>query len=55
MEQQPNKVQSEDLFGIFIGKSTISTTADNINTNITLKGNGGVGYRYLNGVMIENS
>ena len=51
-----SSTQSTDLFGIFIGKSRISTTADNINTgNITLKGNGGVGYRYLNGVMIENS
>merc|ERR1711939_1093132 len=51
-----SSTQSADLFGIFIGKSRISTTADNINTgNITLKGNGGVGYRYLNGVMIENS
>ena len=51
-----SSTQSTDLFGIFIGKSRISTPADNINTgNITLKGNGGVGYRYLNGVMIENT
>ena len=51
-----SSTQSTDLFGIFIGKSRISTTADNVNTgNITLKGSGGVGYRYLNGVMIENS
>ena len=51
-----SSTQSTDLFGIFIGNSRISTTTDNINTgNITIKGNGGVGYRYLNGVMIENS